>query len=100
MNTSRFSFEAQVANSLEEELALLYQAKGIEQARARSMARDIMQNPEQALTEKVREELGIAQAHSTPLKEGWVTGIATAIAIPVMETPQFQQYSRQPETFP
>jgi len=33
----------------------------------------------------VREELKIGEAHATPLKEGWVTGTATAVGalIPV-----------------
>lgn len=69
----------------EEELALLYEAKGIAPERARSMARDVMRNPARALEEKVREELGIGEAHATPLKEGWLTGLATAVGafIPV-----------------
>ncbi|MBI4559634.1 MAG: VIT1/CCC1 transporter family protein [Candidatus Hydrogenedentes bacterium] len=69
----------------EQELALIYEAKGIEGARARLMAREVMQNPSRALDEKVREELKIGEAHSTPLKEGWVTGLSTAVGafIPV-----------------
>jgi len=69
----------------EEELALVYQAKGIEPARARQMAADVMRDPERALEEKVREELKIGEAHATPLREGWVTGVATAVGafIPV-----------------
>ncbi len=70
----------------EEELALLYELKGIEPERARLMARDVMQDPERALQEKVREELGIGTPHTTPLREGWITGAATAVgaAIPVL----------------
>lgn len=69
----------------EEELALLYEAKGITPERARSMAREVMSDPARALGEKVREELGIGEAHATPLREGWVTGLATAVGafIPV-----------------
>lgn len=69
----------------QEELALLYEAKGIEADRARAMASDVMKDPERALNEKVREELGITEAHATPFREGWVTGLATAIGalIPV-----------------
>ena len=63
----------------EEELALLYEAKGVETQRAREMAHDIMQDPERALAEKVREELKIGDAHTTPLNEGLITGIATAV---------------------
>src|SRR6266496_146104 len=67
------------------EIALVYEAKGIESARARQMAAELMRDPVRALDEQVREELGIAQARSTPLREGWVTGVATAVGafIPV-----------------
>jgi predicted membrane protein (TIGR00267 family) len=49
------------------------------------MAAEIMKDPERALGEKVREELKIATARSTPLREGWITGSATAVGafIPV-----------------
>lgn len=69
----------------EDELALVYQAKGIDAARARQMAAEVMRDPERALEEKVREELKIGEAHATPLREGWVTGVATAVGafIPV-----------------
>lgn len=69
----------------EEELAILYEAKGIAPERARSMAKEVMSDPARALEEKVREELGIGEAHATPLREGWVTGLATAVGafIPV-----------------
>jgi len=69
----------------EEEMALVYEAKGIEPSRARAMAAEVMQDPARALDEQVREELKIGAAHSTPLKEGWVTGVATAVGafIPV-----------------
>ena len=68
-----------------EELALVYEAKGIEPERARQMAAQVMQDPARALDEKVREELKIGAVRSTPLKEGWVTGVATAVGalIPV-----------------
>ena len=69
----------------EEELSLLYQAKGIEPGIAKRMAADLMRDPQRALDESVREELGIGAAHSTPLQEGWVTGLSTAVGafIPV-----------------
>jgi VIT1/CCC1 family predicted Fe2+/Mn2+ transporter len=69
----------------EEELALVYEAKGIEAHRARAMAAEVMRDPIRALDEQVKEELKIGEAHSTPLKEGWVTGVATAVGafIPV-----------------
>jgi VIT1/CCC1 family predicted Fe2+/Mn2+ transporter len=69
----------------EEELALIYEAKGISGEHARAMAADVMKSPERALEEKVREELHIGEAHTTPMKEGWITGTATAVGafIPV-----------------
>ena len=69
----------------EEELALVYQAKGVEAGMARRMAAEVMQNPQRALDEQVREELKIGEARSTPLKEGWLTGLATMVGafIPV-----------------
>ena len=68
-----------------EELSLLYQAKGIPEAQASALATSVMADPERALEEKVREELKIGEATSTPLREGWVTGVATAFGafIPV-----------------
>ena len=69
----------------EEELMLLYQAKGVDPRTAHRMASEVMQDPQRALGEQVREELKIGEAHATPLKEGWVTGTATAVGalIPV-----------------
>src|SRR5579862_857145 len=69
----------------EEEMALVYEAKGIDGAEARRLAAEVMRDPQRALDEQVREELKIAEARSTPLKEGWVTGVSTAVGalIPV-----------------
>jgi VIT1/CCC1 family predicted Fe2+/Mn2+ transporter len=68
-----------------EELSLLYQAKGIPAAEAESLATQVMRDPERALDEKVREELKIGEASSTPMREAWVTGAATMLGafIPV-----------------
>lgn len=68
-----------------EELALIYESKGIEPAKARKLAEEAMKNPEQVLEDKVREELGIVESTQSPIKEGWITGFATAIGalIPV-----------------
>ncbi len=63
----------------EEEIALVYEAKGIDGAQARQLAADVMRDPTRALDEQVREELKIGAARSTPLQEAWVTGVATAI---------------------
>jgi VIT1/CCC1 family predicted Fe2+/Mn2+ transporter len=68
-----------------EELSLIYQAKGIPADQAGQLATAVMADPERALEEKVREELKISDASSTPMREGWVTGTATAFGafIPV-----------------
>src|SRR6478609_874957 len=70
----------------EEELALIYQAKGIPEADAKRYASDVMKDPERALAEKVRDELGIDEASATPMREATVTGVATAFGslIPVL----------------
>jgi len=62
-----------------EELALVYEAKGIAPDEARRRAGQIIQDPERALAESVREELGIGAQRSTPMREGVVTGTATAV---------------------
>ena len=69
----------------EEELALMYQVKGVDPRTARRLAAEMMLDPTRALDEQVREELKIGEAHSTPFKEGWVTGAATLVGafIPV-----------------
>jgi predicted membrane protein (TIGR00267 family) len=38
------------------------------------------------LSEQVQEELGITESATSPLREGWITGLATAVGalIPVM----------------
>ena len=68
-----------------EELSLLYQAKGIPAVQAETLATQVMRDPEKALGEKVREELKIGEATSTPMREAWITGTATAVGafIPV-----------------
>lgn len=68
-----------------EELSLIYQAKGIPVAQADTLAAEVMKDPERALNEKVREELKIGEATSTPMREAWITGTATALGafIPV-----------------
>ncbi|MBA3705962.1 MAG: VIT1/CCC1 transporter family protein [Bacteroidetes bacterium] len=68
-----------------EELSLIYQAKGMNIADAKKLADEIIKNPELALKENVREELGISERITSPIREGWITGVATAIGalIPV-----------------
>ena len=64
----------------EEELALIYEAKGLPRDRARETAHAMMLDPVQALDAKVREELNIREADLSPLTDGTVTGIATRSA--------------------
>jgi len=68
-----------------EEMALLYEAKGLAPEEARRRADALMADPERALAESVKEELGIGEQRSTPMQEGLVTGTATAVGamIPV-----------------
>jgi len=70
----------------EQELALLYQTKGMAQQPARDLARELMKSPDQALEVMTREELGIAEQRISPIREGWITGAATAIGalVPVL----------------
>ena len=62
----------------EEELSLIYEAKGLSPARARETAKALMRDPERALNTKVQEELGIQPPAVSPLADGLVTGSATA----------------------
>jgi vacuolar iron transporter family protein len=70
----------------EEELALIYEAKGLPVDRARETARAMMQDPSQALDAMVREELNIHPAELAPMKDGVITGLATAVGafIPIV----------------
>ena len=69
----------------EEELALIYAARGVPEEQARELAKEVMSDPERALGEKIQTELKIGEVYTTPFKEGWITGLATAIGafIPV-----------------
>lgn len=69
-----------------EELALLYEAKGMPPEAARQAAEQVMADSAIALQEKAREELGIVGEQLSPLREGIITGVATALgaAIPVV----------------
>jgi VIT1/CCC1 family predicted Fe2+/Mn2+ transporter len=68
-----------------DELALIYEAKGIDPAAAHALATQVMADPERMLQEQVQEELKIGEQTISPLREGWVTGLATAFGaiIPV-----------------
>src|SRR5258708_10828901 len=51
-----------------------------------------MADPEQMLAEQVQEELGIGVSTSSPLQEGWITGLSTAVGalFPVLPFFMFQ----------
>jgi vacuolar iron transporter family protein len=68
-----------------DELALIYEAKGMDAESAERLATQVMADPQRMLAEQVQEELGIGEPHMSPMREGWVTGSATAIGalIPV-----------------
>jgi VIT1/CCC1 family predicted Fe2+/Mn2+ transporter/rubrerythrin len=70
----------------EQELALIYEAKGLSRDRARETAKAMMQDPTRALETQVREELNIQPAELAPLKDGVVTGASTAFGaiIPIV----------------
>jgi VIT1/CCC1 family predicted Fe2+/Mn2+ transporter len=69
-----------------DELALIYEAKGMDRDSAFRIATQVMADPERMLAEQVQEELGISESATSPLREGWITGLATAVGalIPVM----------------
>jgi predicted membrane protein (TIGR00267 family) len=69
-----------------DELALIYEAKGMDRESAYRIATQVMADPEKMLAEQVQEELGISEPTSSPFREGWITGLATAIGalIPVL----------------
>src|SRR6267143_1415024 len=68
-----------------DELAVIYEAKGMDRDSAHSLATQIMADPQLMLKEQVQEELKIGDLNMSPLKEGWLTGLATAFGavIPV-----------------
>jgi predicted membrane protein (TIGR00267 family) len=79
----------------EEELAIIYEAKGLTPERARETAQAMMQDPTQALDAMVREELNIHPAELAPLKDGVITGAATAVGafIPIVPFLIFEHWT-------
>lgn len=73
----------------EQELALIYEAKGLPADRARDTAKAVMQDPARALATQVSEELNIHPAELAPLKDGVVTGAATAFGAIIPIVPFF-----------
>ncbi|HEU4564173.1 MAG TPA: VIT1/CCC1 transporter family protein [Gemmatimonadaceae bacterium] len=68
-----------------DELALIYEAKGMDREAAHQLATEVMGDPKRMLEEQVQEELKIGEQQTSPMREAWLTGIATAIGalIPV-----------------
>jgi VIT1/CCC1 family predicted Fe2+/Mn2+ transporter len=68
-----------------DELALIYEAKGMGREAAHALATEVMQDPQRMLDEQVQEELGISADQVSPMREAWITGVATAVGslIPV-----------------
>ena len=68
-----------------DELAIIYETKGIDRESAHALATRIMADPALMLKEQVQEELKIGEFSMSPFREGWLTGLATAFgaAIPV-----------------
>jgi VIT1/CCC1 family predicted Fe2+/Mn2+ transporter len=69
-----------------DELALIYEAKGMDRESAFRIATQVMADPERMLAEQVQEELGISESATSPFREAWITGLATAVGalIPVL----------------
>ncbi len=69
-----------------EELALIYENRGMEPEASKTLANEVMKDKDKALEEQVKLELGFSDHPINPLKEAWLTGVATAIGalIPVL----------------
>ncbi len=72
-----------------DELALIYQAKGMDRSAAEQLATNVMADPRRMLDEQVREELKIGEPDMSPMREGWVTGVATGFGAIIPVAPFF-----------
>ncbi|MEO7038528.1 MAG: VIT1/CCC1 transporter family protein, partial [Gemmatimonadaceae bacterium] len=72
-----------------DELALIYEAKGMPRDEAERLATQIMGDPERMLDEQVREELKIGDPNMSPMREAWITGTATGIGAILPVAPFF-----------
>jgi VIT1/CCC1 family predicted Fe2+/Mn2+ transporter len=72
-----------------DELALIYQARGMEREAAEALATNVMGDPHRMLEEQVREELKIGEPGMSPLREAWVTGLATGLGAIIPVAPFF-----------
>jgi VIT1/CCC1 family predicted Fe2+/Mn2+ transporter len=77
-----------------DELALIYEAKGMDPSAAHALATQVMADPERMLEEQVQEELKIGEQTISPLREGWVTGVATAFGAIIPVFPFFIAHGR------
>lgn len=68
------------------ELSLIYQSKGMQPEEAERMVQMLLADKQAFLQEKMKQELELDTAGIHPLREGWITGLATAIGafIPVL----------------
>jgi VIT1/CCC1 family predicted Fe2+/Mn2+ transporter len=73
----------------EEYLASSFEEKGLTREEARTAAHRVMSDPEIALRELSREKLGIGEGGDTPLREGFITGLATVFGALVPIVPFF-----------
>ncbi len=67
------------------ELSLIYQSKGMQAVEADRMVKVLIADKQAFLQEKMKQELEMDTTAIYPFREGWITGLATAIgaAIPV-----------------
>ncbi len=67
------------------ELSLIYQSKGMQAVEADRMVKVLIADKQAFLQEKMKQELEMDTTAIHPFREGWITGLATAIgaAIPV-----------------
>lgn len=79
-----------------DELALIYETKGMRAEAARALASEALKDPERMLREKVQAELGIGAEGVSPMREGWITGTATAIGALLPVFPFFVLRGRRP----
>jgi len=68
---------------------LIYEAKGMDRESAHRIATQVMADPERMLAEQVQEELGISESATSPFREGWITGTATAVGALIPVVPFF-----------
>ncbi|MBK7935628.1 MAG: VIT1/CCC1 transporter family protein [Lewinellaceae bacterium] len=68
------------------ELSLIYQSKGMQADEADRMVQSLLTDKQAFLQEKMKQELEMDTSAIFPLREGWITGLATAVgaAIPVI----------------